>query len=129
VLSAGLFLAGCMRWEGLPVAPGQVLEQDNGDVRLTRTDGDELVLFEYLVSGDSLFGTETHGYRPRCTLDQLPGCEVRMALSDVQYVDVRRLDKAKTAAIVLAPFVAVAAIVIEKVGCSEDPLAYGDSGC
>ena len=103
-------LAGCVRWEAL-------------------TDGDEIVLADFLVRGDSLYGTETRDRRPQCAFDQLAACDVRMVLAEVQYVDVRRLDGWRTAAIVLVPVGVFVVVLIEDLACSEAPFSSPEPRC
>ena len=104
------YLVACTSWKTQEASPQQVLADDQPDkVRVTLTDGSQVVLEEPAVSGDTLSGLD----------DSTP---VHIPLADVADVEVRKTDIIPTVALVVlglgVVFVGVAAIVL----CTDDEI-------
>lgn len=93
-------LGGCMHWSRRPLpAPGQQASY-RGSVRVTRTDGQVLLLDNATVRADSVTGLS----------HEQPALRVAIAAQEVRAVQARRTNVPVTAAIALALTSAVVAI-------------------
>jgi hypothetical protein len=97
-----LLLSGCTVWED-PPAPGPAGARAlHGLVRVMRTDGSSMELGDVRVQRDSIVGT------PRRNVD----ARVAIALSDVQRMEVKRVDVAASTWAALLAGVATAYIFL-----------------
>ena len=118
------FLAGCSSWHVQEVSPQQLITEDQpGKIRVTLTDGSQIVLEQPRVSGDTLIGCEVQS-RQRCPSDPgallRSGQQVSIALSDVRDVAIQRADFGKTAALIVIPLLVVGAVVVLFSGFCTD---------
>ncbi len=115
------YLAACSSWYVQEVSPQQLIaEEQPGKIRVTRTDGSQVVLEQPRVSGDTLMGCRVQGQR-RCPSD--PGAveadqQVSISLSRVTDVAIQKTDPGKTfsAVVVVGAAVFLAAYLIVCVG-------------
>ncbi len=91
------FLAGCSSWYVQEVSPQQLITEDQPEkIRVTLTDGSQMVLEQPRVSGDTLMGCqlfEVQGQQ-RCPI-------VSIALSDVTDVAIEKINPVKVSVVVL----------------------------
>jgi hypothetical protein len=103
-----LHAGACMSWKTQPVSPDHIVAQDQ--VRLTLGNGSKVVVVRPAIIGDSVIGT-------------LPGASssriaqrVAIPLSDIQSVEVQRVNGGKTALLV-AGLGVTAMVVIAAANC------------
>ena len=98
-----LQLAGCTYWQARPIAPREVLADPGIDhVRLTRTTGEAIVGRVAELRGDSIYGTRGTAGPIACErASEL--CTLRLPISEVGFVEVRRRSVMRTVAVVLTP--------------------------
>lgn len=95
LMMAVLHLAGCTSWQPAPVAPRQALQVEGGGVvRVTGPDGAPTVIRRAWLQGDTISGEALMG-TPRAWR------EVRVPISDVREVEVRRFSGGRTVALTL----------------------------
>jgi len=89
-----IYLSGCTSWEAQQVAPAQVIaDRHPSTVRVTRADQSRMVLQHPTVLGDTLVGA----------LDSAKAVwESRVALSEVQRIEVRHGDAGRTIGLAVA---------------------------
>jgi hypothetical protein len=106
------YLVACTSWKTQEASPQQVLEDEQPDkVRVTLSDGSQLVLEEPAVSGDTLSGLDD-------------GTPVHIPLANVSSIAVKGTDAAKTAGaalVVIGTVVWVAAIAALVAYCADFP--------
>ena len=104
VLMFVLHLTGCYSWQPVTVSPRQIVdEEEPGRIRIFQADGEAIELRNPRVEADSLAGRIS-------TYDQTG--TVRIALTDIIAVEVKRLSKPKTVVAGAALAVGVAVIVV-----------------
>ena len=105
------FLAGCSSWYVQEVSPQQLItEEQPGKIRVTLTDGSQMVLEQPRVSGDTLMGKfAPKGFAPSAQVQLKRGEQVNIPLSDVTDVAIQKTDAGKT-------FVRVAVVGAAVVG-------------
>ncbi len=92
-------LLACVSWNTQEASPQQVLEDEQPDkVRVTLSDGSQVVLEEPVVSGDTLTGVAT-------------GQQRSIPLADVSALAVRKTDASRTLGGVVRGLVVTAAFV------------------
>ncbi len=111
-----VYLAGCSSWYVQEVSPQQLITEDQpGKIRVTLTDGSQMVLEQPRVSGDTLIGCEVQT-RQRCPSDPgallRSGQQVNIPLSDVTDVAIQRTDAGKTTALIFGMVLVVGAAVL-----------------
>jgi len=117
-LLAAVQLVGCGYWQGQPSGPREVLTEMNaGHVRLTRTNGDQIVARVVEVRGDSIFGTRGSEGNLSCERAS-ESCNLQLPVSEVGFVEMRRFSVIKTAALFLVPIGVVAVVLARSSGCS-----------
>jgi hypothetical protein len=89
-----IYLSGCTSWQVEQVAPAQLIaERQPSRVRVTRADQSRVVLRDPTIVGDTLVGA----------LDSAKAVwESRVALSEVQRIEVRHGDAGRTIGLALA---------------------------
>ena len=101
-----VYLAGCSSWYVQEVSPQQLIaEEQPGKIRVTRTDGSQVVLEQPRVSGDTLMGCqiiEVQGQQ-RCPRVSIP-------LSDVTDVAIPKTDAGKTAGRIVGTWLVVSTV-------------------
>ena len=112
VVQLAFFLPACSTWRTQPVAPQELLEtQHPRSIRVTQTDGSQLILEEPEIQGDTLYGRAWEPVGGRAAE------RTSMALAHVEQVSIRKTDGTKTGLLVLGGVAAafgvyVAAILI-----------------
>jgi hypothetical protein len=101
----GLPAEGCMSWKTQPVAPDQVVAQRPDQVRLTVAGGGTVVVVGPTIVGDSLIGAPA-GANPKHIAQRLA-----IPLSDIQSVEVQRLNAGKTALAVAGVGITAAVVI------------------
>lgn len=105
-----LCLSGCMTWRRSPDLPGDLLpRQPQKVVRARLHDGRRLVLNHPFIRSDSLGGTEE--------LEGVRATVVMVALKNVEYVEVSRLDVGRS--VLLAAALGTTAILIANAATSQ----------
>jgi hypothetical protein len=117
-LLALLLSTGCTYWQPQNIGPRDVLTGSDVDqVRLTRTNGELVVVRVAEVRGDSIYGTP--GSTGSLTCDRASeACGVRIPISEVGFVELRRFSPIKTAALVLVPVGAFVVVFLSSGSCS-----------
>ena len=86
-----LHTSACMRWETQTVSPDQVISQKPAQVRITLAGGNRTIVAGPTIVGDSLIGASADS-------QTAPGARrLSAALSDVQSVELQRVNGGKTA--------------------------------
>jgi hypothetical protein len=86
-----LHTSACMTWETQQVSPDQVVSRNPSQVRITHAGGGRTIMAGPAIVGDSLVGVPAES-------QSAPGARrVATALSDVQSVEVQRVNGGKTA--------------------------------
>jgi hypothetical protein len=106
----GLHAGACMSWKTQPVSPDHIVAQDPDQVRVTLGNGSKVVVARPAIIGDSLIGAPT-GANPKRSAQRLA-----IPLSDIQSVEVRRVNAGKTALLV-AGLGVTAMVVIAAANC------------
>jgi hypothetical protein len=114
VLSAlALDTSGCMNWEIQPVSPAEVVSRRPDQVRITHAGGSRTIMAAPAIVGDSLIGapadSQTGPSRRRLST----------ALSDVESVEVQRVNSGKTALAVVG--VGLAALMFIGIATYDGP--------
>ncbi len=106
------FLAGCSSWYVQEVGPQQLITEDQpGKIRVTLTDGSQVVLEQPRVSGDTLMGRiASKGVTP--SGEMFVSEQMSIPLSDVADVAIQKTDAGKTTALILGTVVVVGAAVV-----------------
>ena len=104
-----VYLAGCSSWYVQEVSPQQlVTEEQPGKIRVTLTDGSQVVLEQPRVSGDTLMGNAPKvAPSGKVVVSQ----QVNIPLSDVADVAIQRTDAGKTTGLILGTLLVVGAAV------------------
>ena len=106
------FLAGCSSWYVQEVSPQQLLtEEQPGKIRVTLTDGSQVVLQQPRVSGDTLMG-RVAGKGRTPSGEMFVSEQMSIPLSDVADVAIQRTDAGKTTAFILGTVVVVGGAVV-----------------
>jgi hypothetical protein len=95
-LTLVVFLPACHKWVPLEPAVSQAITGNQGTVRVTLTDGQQIIMTTATVTEDSLFGRRKGTPGPVLDTDQ----NVRLSLDDVQSVEHRRTDGWATAGVI-----------------------------
>jgi hypothetical protein len=121
VLATLLSLVGCGYWQAQPIAPRDALAAENIDqVRLTRTNGEQVVARVVEIRGDSIFGTR--GTSGPVTCEQAsPLCTLRLHIGDIGFVETRAFSAIKTLALIAVPVSVFALVVLIKKECQTGP--------
>ena len=108
-----VYLAGCSSWYVQEVTPQQlVTEGQPKKIRVTLTDGSQVVLEQPRVSGDTLMGKfAPKGVAPSAQVF-VRGEQVSIPLSDVTDVAIQRTDAAKTTKLIVWTVLVVGAAVV-----------------
>jgi hypothetical protein len=107
------YASGCTSWQVQQIAPAQlVADRHPSTVRVTRADHSRLVLQQPAIVADTLVGAEASGR---------PAGEARIAVSDVQRIEVRHVSAGRTIGLALAvPVVALGVFLLSCTGeCLE----------
>ena len=127
VIAIGLLLSfsaqvtGCSSWSAQTKPPGQVLtEKSYKQVRVTKADGSRIELYNPTVVNDTLTG-----YR-KPPSERARGEPVPIAVSDILYIEVRRIDTGKT--ILLAAGISVTLLLIAAASTDLGDFGGGSSG-
>jgi hypothetical protein len=117
LLLAVFVLGSCGYWRGQIESPADALADPGVDhVRLTRTDGERFEMRIAEIQGDSVYGTRGNPSYVACA-EASESCTVRMPLSEVGFVEVRRLSWIRTAALVAAPVAVVLLFIAVGESC------------
>jgi hypothetical protein len=81
----------CVTWETQPVSPDQVVDQKPSQVRITHAGGGRTIMAGPTIVGDSLIGAAADSQTGHSTR------RLSTALSDIQSVEVQRVNGGKTA--------------------------------
>ena len=97
------FLAGCSSWWVQEVSPQQLITEDQPEkIRVTLTDGSQMVLEQPRVSGDTLMGKfAPKDFAPSAQVQLKRGEQVNIPLSDVTDVAIQKTDPGKIFGMVL----------------------------
>ncbi len=113
-----VYLAGCSSWHVQEVSPQQLItEEQPGKIRVTLTDGSQVVLEQPRVSGDTLMGRVAgKGVTP--SGEMFVSEQMSIPLSNVTDVAIQKTDPGKTfsAVVVVGAAVFLAAYLIVCVG-------------
>jgi hypothetical protein len=117
---AALLMIGCQTacsvWKTSAVSPQEVVARETPkSVRVTRSDGRQVVLVRPLVAGDSL-----RGERPDQSDANHPQQQSAVPLSDIRKMDVRRVDAGRTALLIAGLGLTAAAATMVIVLASID---------
>ena len=93
------YLVACSTWKTQEASPQQVLAEQPDKVRVTLSDGSQVVVEEPVISGDTLTGVAE-------------GQQRSIPLSDVADVQVKKTEALLTAAFVFGTVVVVGAVAL-----------------
>lgn len=112
-------LVACGYWQAQPGQLRDILaDQGVEKVRLTANTGETIEARVAEVRGDSIYGTR--GTTGPLTCDRAdPACNLRMPISDVGHVELRKFSAIKTAALIIVP---ATIIILVAVGSRCTPL-------
>ena len=100
-----LHLTGCYAWQPVTVGPRQLIEEEQpGQIRILQTDGMQVLLDGPTIRDDSIVGIP----------GRLRTATIRIALSDIGSVEVRRISTPKTVGTVVLTAAFVLAIASPK---------------
>ena len=117
-----LQLTGCTSWmavDSSPEAKARVVEEEGPhSVRIIRNDGDRMVVWYPRIEADTLSGY--------LYADSLREGTVRMTLSEIDQLELRRPDRGKTTTLVLGAIGVVALSVL--IAVSYETIGFEDDG-
>jgi hypothetical protein len=118
-LSLLIQVTGCSSWHARQDPPAQVVAEKSYKVlRVTRTDGTRVTVYEPKLQQDTLVG-QTH---PRGST--MTAAEVRVAVSDIQSLEVRRANTGGT--VLLVAGIGATLIIVTAIALSNMDIGLGD---
>ncbi|MGD8729797.1 MAG: hypothetical protein PVF90_08845 [Gemmatimonadota bacterium] len=117
-----LALAACHHWVPRLESPAVALsDPELTHVRLTRTNRQQVELRIAEIRNDSIYGT-LGGSGPLSCVEAGPGCNARLALAEVGFVEQRSFSPIRTVAVVLIPVGAIVVASITQGSCHNGPV-------
>ena len=115
-LTLAAFLPACHKWVPLEPPVSQAIAGEQGTVRVTLTDGQQIIVTTATVTEDSLFGRREGTPGPVLDTTQ----NVRLSLADVQSVEHRRTNVGATAGVILLGLVVAANLACAATDCGPE---------
>lgn len=119
-----LHAGACMSWQPQPVSPDQVVARRPDQVRLRLRDSTRVTVVGPMILGDSLIGAPA-GANPKYIAQRLA-----IPLSDIQSVEVQRVNAAKTGAVIAGVGLTALLVAAAASCCGSDvqPAPAGSGG-
>jgi len=122
ILLTALSMGACGHWVPRLEAPAEALsDPELRHVRLTRTNRQQVEMRIAEIRADSIYGT-LGGSGPLSCVEAGPGCNARLALADVGFVEQRSFSAVRTAAVVVLPIGAMVVALITRDTCHQGPV-------
>jgi len=105
----GLHLNACSTWDPVAVSPRQFVEEEQpAAIRITRADGNRLVVRYPLIENDSIHSVQA--CQALLTPREPGGCAGWLPLADVSALEVERVNVLRTLALILVVPLALVAL-------------------